>query len=253
MKRYIGMSLAVSLAFLLTLLGFSSVNAQEEEKEEIGKVVIVVKYVDMPSDRLLNPPVPPGMTVDDVPPWKETGAVDLVLSSAPSTLPGRRFKTAINSAKVKALHNGKDIFILLKWGDGTRSTVSSPSDFTDGAAVELPLVIGPTLPSYKMGQKDAYVNIIYWRPDLRNPQNIIAGGGANSTATDDRNLSANGSWRMGQWMVIFSRPLKTGSDSQTQLTPGVETFISFGIWDGGDSQRDGHKSVSFWQPLRLEK
>ena len=250
MQRGPSILLVMSLSFLLPLLCFSSLNAQEVEKE----AAIIFKYVDMPSDVLLNPPLLSMVIAGDVPPWKDIGAVDVVLSSAPSVVSGRAFKTAIRSVKVKTLHNGKDIFIMLNWTDGTMNAKESSSTFADGAAVQLPLVIGPILPNYIKGQQDAYVNITYWRADRKKPDNIVANGIGTVAVTNTKgeNLSANGYWKLGQWTVIISRPLKTGSDNQTQLARGTETFIAFAVWDGEGNQRDGHKSVSFWQTLRLE-
>ncbi|MBI5286156.1 MAG: hypothetical protein HY878_01025, partial [Deltaproteobacteria bacterium] len=80
MQRCPSIFLVMSLSLLLSLLCFSSLNAQEVEKE----AAIIVKYVDMPSDVLLNLPLPSMVIAGDVPPWKEIGAVDVVLSSAPS-------------------------------------------------------------------------------------------------------------------------------------------------------------------------
>lgn len=70
----------------------------------------------------------------------------------------------LESVKVKAVHNGKEIALLLEWDDPEPAgRFTRHQDYSDGAAVMFPLVDEP--PLFTMGAKDEPVNIWYWRMD----------------------------------------------------------------------------------------
>jgi mono/diheme cytochrome c family protein len=65
---------------------------------------------------------------------------------------------------VQALHDGRDLALLLVWTDDTHdSTAMRPQDFRDAAAVEFPLTGEP--PFFAMGQPGAAVNIWMWKAE----------------------------------------------------------------------------------------
>ena len=65
---------------------------------------------------------------------------------------------------VRAVHDGKDLALLLKWEDGSHDeTAIRPQDFRDAAAVEFSLTPDP--PFFAMGQPGAPVNIWMWKSE----------------------------------------------------------------------------------------
>jgi hypothetical protein len=68
----------------------------------------------------------------------------------------------IEGVTVMALHDEKHLAIRIAWKDPTRDAAAvRPQDFPDGVAVQLSADANP--PLFAMGQKDALVNIWYWK------------------------------------------------------------------------------------------
>lgn len=71
---------------------------------------------------------------------------------------------ATDEIAVRALHNGKEIALLLEWSDpDATGDFLRTEDFSDAAAVQLSPVPDP--PLFAMGEAGAAVNIWYWRYD----------------------------------------------------------------------------------------
>ena len=65
---------------------------------------------------------------------------------------------------VRALHDGKELALLLVWADATDDhTAMRPQDFRDAAAVEFALTPDP--PFFAMGEKGRFVNIWMWKSE----------------------------------------------------------------------------------------
>lgn len=65
---------------------------------------------------------------------------------------------------VRAIHNGKDIAIMLSWADSeTSNRIVRHQDYTDAVAVQFSL--SSPAPNFPMGEKDKPVNIWYWAAD----------------------------------------------------------------------------------------
>ncbi len=65
---------------------------------------------------------------------------------------------------VRALHDGKELALLLVWTDATHDqTTMRPQDFRDAAAVEFSLAPDP--PFFAMGAKGQFVNIWMWKSE----------------------------------------------------------------------------------------
>ena len=65
---------------------------------------------------------------------------------------------------VRALHDGRELSLLLVWSDETHDhTAIRPQDFRDAAAVQFALDDDP--PFFAMGQPDAAVNIWMWKSE----------------------------------------------------------------------------------------
>jgi mono/diheme cytochrome c family protein len=65
---------------------------------------------------------------------------------------------------VRALHDGKELALLLVWADSTHDhTAMRPQDFRDAAAVEFALDSDP--PFFAMGERGKHVNIWMWKSE----------------------------------------------------------------------------------------
>jgi len=70
----------------------------------------------------------------------------------------------VKEIRIRALHDGKMVYIELTWADATADR-SPPrqTDFTDAVAVQFPLQLGPPLASPLMGDRTRPVNIWQWK------------------------------------------------------------------------------------------
>lgn len=67
----------------------------------------------------------------------------------------------------------------------------------------------------------------------------------------DDDLEANGIHSMGTYRVMFRRPLRAGGRNAVRIRPGDAVPVAFAVWNGSAGDRDGQKSVTIWQELRL--
>ncbi len=217
---------------------------------------------------------------------------------------------------VRALHDGRELGLLLVWADATHDhTALRPQDFRDAAAVEFALVPDP--PFFGMGGKGQFVNIWMWKSErqadlepafqdvekvypnlgidsypnllvspmeqptrqaltLHSDPTFVTGWGAGNIVADplrdsaaedlaaqgfgtlkarpriDQRVIARGVYGTGGYRVIFRRALAAGGEQAVRLAPGQTVPVSFAVWNGSAGDRDGKKSVTIWQDLRLE-
>jgi len=65
---------------------------------------------------------------------------------------------------VQALHDGKELALLLTWADDSNDVAAiRPQDFRDAAAVQL--ATGPDEPFFAMGEKGQFVSVWMWKSD----------------------------------------------------------------------------------------
>ncbi|NCF20441.1 MAG: dimethylsulfide dehydrogenase, partial [Haliea sp.] len=78
-----------------------------------------------------------------------------------------------------------------------------------------------------------------------------AGGFGGTTRVGQAGLVSRSSYREGgEWVVVFSRPLKEEGDHQARLD-GDTANLAFALWQGDQKQRDGLKHVSMgWVSLQ---
>ncbi|MCS6844448.1 MAG: ethylbenzene dehydrogenase-related protein [Caldilineales bacterium] len=99
----------------------------------------------------------------DDPLWQQATAVEVPLSAQMVAKPMWP-SPSIKSVTVRALHNGKELAMLLEWADDTRNDSSLRVDeFRDSVAVQFPLIEGQ--PFFCMGQQAGNVNIWHWKAD----------------------------------------------------------------------------------------
>lgn len=161
----------------------------------------------------------------------------------------------IRHAKVKAVHNGTNIFFFYQWNAVAENTsVADYPTFADAFAMEIPLLTEDS-PLW-MGAMDKPVNIIFWRADLPRPENIVAGGmGTPQISPDEasQNIRHYQKWKNGTWNLIITRRMAQASENQVSFIRGRNYRIAFANWKGGAyAERGGHKIVSEWQNLSIQ-
>jgi DMSO reductase family type II enzyme heme b subunit len=52
--------------------------------------------------------------------------------------------------------------------------------------------------------------------------------------------------------VVLRRALAATGEQAVRLVPGQTVPVAFAVWNGSAGDRDGKKSVTIWQDLRLE-
>ena len=87
-------------------------------------------------------------------------------------------------------------------------------------------------------------------------ENLMAAGFGTLTSTASAGLRAQGVWqkgflKKGAWRVVLKRPLSPrGHGVDIDVAKGLLP-ITFATWDGGDSQRNGTKSITRWRFIQF--
>jgi mono/diheme cytochrome c family protein len=218
---------------------------------------------------------------------------------------------------VRALHDGKEIALLLVWGDETSDhTAMRPQDFRDAVAVEFSLTPNP--PFFAMGEVGKPINIWMWKSErqadlepafqdlekvypnlgidsypnllkapveqpsrhaltLDSNKTFVTGWGAGNIVSDperkspaedltaqgfgtlrarpriDQKVDARGVYGAASYRVMFRRSMKPPGKEAVALTPGTTVPVAFAVWNGSAGDRDGKKSVTIWQELKIAK
>lgn len=112
-----------------------------------------------------------------------------------------------------------------------------------------PFVTDPTfVPALRRGNLNATTLRLTSVEDL----NATGPSSITSQIASKQNVHGFGAWYEGAWHVVIQRDLRTSDAEDAQLAPGAETPIAFGVWQGAQGDRNGQKSISIWQTLRLE-
>lgn len=161
----------------------------------------------------------------------------------------------VNSVKVRSLHDGNTVAILLEYEDPTQ-------DPDDAAALEF--MVGDKKAHFAHGQpmlqvEGGPVNIWFWKNRDGKGVDMTAKGFGTLKAQPDQDVKAKGVYESGKWKVVFARPLSTANVGEdTQVNPGDFINIAFAVWDGkklesGEiKERGSMKAVSSWWYFRAE-
>lgn len=169
--------------------------------------------------------------------------------------PTRITEVTAKSVKVRGLHDGTTVAILLEYSDPSE-------DPEDAAALEF--MVGDTKAHFAHGQPMAQVqggpvNIWYWKNKDGKGMDMGAKGFGTLKPHTHQDVKAKGVFQGGVWKVVFSRPLHTEHvDEDTQFKPGEFASIAFAIWDGkkmdsGQPKEKGsEKAISSWWYFRAD-
>lgn len=164
-------------------------------------------------------------------------------------------EVTVKSVKVRALHDGNQVAVLLEYEDPTE-------DPDDAAGLEF--MVGDKKAHFAHGQPMAQVqggpvNIWYWKNKDGKALDMNAQGFGTLKVQPQQDVKAKGTYQNGSWKVVFSRALSTpDTEFDTQFKPGEFINIAFAIWDGkklesGDLKEKGsQKAISSWWYFRAE-
>ena len=167
--------------------------------------------------------------------------------------PERIQEVTVKSVKVKGLHDGQNVALLVEYEDPTE-------DPKDAAAVEF--MVGDKKAHFAHGQKMTQVeggpvNIWFWKKENGQALDMSAKGFKTLTTQDKQDVKATGSWSGGSWKVVFTRALKTEDEEDVQIEPGEWRSVAFAFWDGAVvdglvKEKGSQKAVSSWWSIRAE-
>jgi mono/diheme cytochrome c family protein len=69
----------------------------------------------------------------------------------------------------------------------------------------------------------------------------------------DQKIDAQGVYGQGSYEVMFRRTLAPTGEGAVALRPGSTVPVAFAVWNGSAGDRDGKKSVTIWQDLKIAK
>ncbi len=167
--------------------------------------------------------------------------------------PERIQEVTVKSVKVKGLHDGQNLAILVEYEDPTE-------DPGDAAAVEF--MVGDKKAHFAHGQpmlqvEGGPVNIWFWKKENGKALDMTAKGFKTLATQDKQDVNATGSWEGGVWKVVFTRALKTDDEQDVQIEPGEWRSVAFAFWDGAVvgglvKEKGSQKAVSSWWSIRAE-
>ena len=186
--------------------------------------------------------------------WNEAPASEFPL--APQVHWQNRIQeVTVKSVKVRGLHDGSQIAVLLEYEDPTE-------DPDDAAALEF--MVGDLKAHFAHGQpmlqvQGGPVNIWYWKNKDAKVTDMNAQGFGTLKVQDKQDTRGKGVYQNGTWRVVFARALGTGdAEHDAQIKPGEFINIAFAVWDGkktesGELKEKGsQKAVSSWWYFRAE-
>jgi DMSO reductase family type II enzyme heme b subunit len=169
--------------------------------------------------------------------------------------PTRILEVTAQSVKVRAMHDGQQVAILLEYADPSE-------DPDDAAAIEF--MVGDKKAHFAHGQpmsqvQGGPVNIWFWKNKDAKVLDMNAQGFGTLKVQDKQDTKGKGVYQNGAWKVVFSRALSTGdAEHDTQIVPGEYINLAFAVWDGkklesGDLKEKGsQKAVSSWWYFRAD-
>ena len=235
-----------------------------EDEPEVREVVTAKLLTDTPLPQ----------TVEDIV-WEEAEAFYVPLAGQIIIKP-RWFNPRVDAVWVQAVHDGRELALLVSWGDPSESPDTLWTDFggqvvttmgseDEGAAtgsgtadqlvVQFPqqLSEGQERPYFLQGDTRRPAYTWTWQSDIAGAFESIARGMGTAARQPDseQHVRATAQHADGQWKVLFVRPLDTGGAEDLALTAGQAVPMAFQAWDGDNGESGSQGAVSTWYFLVL--
>ncbi|MCU7863234.1 MAG: hypothetical protein KZQ92_04555, partial [Candidatus Thiodiazotropha sp. (ex Lucinoma borealis)] len=205
--------------------------------------------------------------------WEQAPATTLHL--VPNIIKDERLFTPLSDAiTVRTLYNQNEIAFLLEVNDRTESRpgIDYFTDlqdenlemYPDAVAIQFPhqedYMSAPMVekPLYRHGDNKHDTTIWYWNAGGVDPARepagaLLDGSGPDKKLAmrmDDNSLTANGTWKEGQWRIMMKRPRDSGNGDLV-FSEGTFIPISFANWDGSNGETGSKHTLSTWYWLVL--
>ncbi|MFQ5451002.1 MAG: ethylbenzene dehydrogenase-related protein [Nitrospinaceae bacterium] len=203
-------------------------------------------------------------------------------------LPLKSGPAPLTSLRAQSIHNGQTLAFRLQWADPTPDGASAGARFfLDAVALQFAPQKSPVkgAPFFGMGERNRPVQIWHWRADAT--QTITGPARTSlSPSEEDKNLAARsldrfrespveeidargfgtllvqpledqqvtgqGTWKDGNWIVVLVRDLKSPGPRDIQFQPREPVLVAAALWDGARKDKNAKKKVSLWQVLKLQ-
>lgn len=191
----------------------------------------------------------------------------------------RWFNPRVDGIWVQALHDGRDLVLLLSWSDPSRSPdpewaeyaervldVMEPKD--EGAAaepgagdqvvVQFPVTVpgGLGRPFFLQGDTRRPAYLWMWQSGNGSAVEAIAKGmgTAEPQSAASQVLQSDAEHVDGQWKVLMRRSLSTDDvQGELQFPFGQAVPMAFQAWDGDNGERGNQGAVSTWYFISLRE
>ena len=161
---------------------------------------------------------------------------------------GRNFTPAVKGVWVRALHDGSELALRLRWHD----RFQDPNDSFD---VELPAMLAENdeRPYFVFGDGRKAVNLWHWEAagDLLEEQN--AHGVGTRAAQTQQNLSGQVEFANGEYTLVVRRALNTGDGEDLVIPAGQFVPIAFAAVEGHSEEAMDSGAIGSWQLLFLDE
>jgi DMSO reductase family type II enzyme heme b subunit len=191
----------------------------------------------------------------------------------------RWFAPSVSGVWVRAVHNGEELALLLRWHDPSRSPdprwrewqervlatmepheggPTEPQVLPDGFVVQFPLTIptGMERPYFLMGTAREPVYLWSWQsePNVAVEAAGLGLGRIEPLPAQQQTLSAAAVWDEGEWRLVIKRALAAEpGDGRLAFEPARAIPIAFYAWDGDNSEAGTRGAISTWYYLYLDE
>ena len=179
--------------------------------------------------------------------WQDADYADFPLAGQ-IILDPRWFKPVHDSITARALYNEREMAILLEWDDGTHGKGEGGKP-PDQVALQMPTRLDADAKPYFILGDDQHP-VDYWRWNTAQGLSRATATGAKQIAAREAGtLTAQGTYKDGQYRVILRRPLNTGKADDVAFEPGKFVPIAFHLWDGDQGEEGLKMALSAWYYL----
>ena len=237
-----------------------------EDEPELREVVT--------AELVIGAPVP--RTVSD-PAWDAVEPIFVPLAGQIVVKP-RWFNPRVSGLWVQALHDGRELALLVSWTDPSSSPDSAWTEFAqrvietmapgDEGAATAPGAPDQLVVQFPTELSDGMERPYFLQGDTRRPaytwtwQSGVAGaiesvarglGTALAQPDEEQHVTTVAEHADGEWKVLFSRSLDSGGADDLVFPVGQAVPMAFQAWDGDNGESGNQGAVSTWYFLYLKQ
>lgn len=165
----------------------------------------------------------------------------------------RNTTASVAGVWVRALHNGNELALLLRWHD--RFHDISDEAPVDAFAVQFPAELpdGDERPYFVFGDSSNAVNLWHWSADINAVEERSGRGAGSISAQATQNVNGSASFTDGEYTLIVRRALNSGDGQDIQIEPGRFIPIAFMAWDGWRGEEGAAGAITTWYQIILDE